>query len=473
MSIKTLGRQSLIYIAGHIATRGVTFLLLPFYTNVFSLEDYGIISLVYTFLGFMNVILHYGLDASMLKHYVPANSEDRKIILSNVYFSLILTTTLFLILLVVFRNNISVLLFGSTLPSITPMVAGILFFDVLWSIHVLLLRAEGRPIYYSIISFLNVISIVIFNMLFVFQLEFGIYGVLLGNLLTSGGIFLITFPIILKRSSLNSLSLYWWKKMMKFGLPFLPAGIFSMVLELSDRYILRYLTDIETVGLYNAGYKLGLLILLVVMGFNMAWQPYFLKKEKADKKNISDITTIVFSVLGFLWILLFLWSDNIVRIRFGNFTFFGEQYWAATDIFPIIGLAYVFHACYLIQLPGIYHLEKTGWISWVRGIGAIVNIILNFLFIPKYGIMGAASGTCFSFMLMAVILYFINKRIFPISYNWYKLVVIFATAGLIYFIQFNLTLDLSMRILVSISYPIIMIFTGIINLNQIRNIITK
>ena len=473
MSIKSLGRQSLIYIAGHIATRGVTFLLLPFYTNVFSLEDYGIISLVYTFLGFMNVILHYGLDASMLKHYVPANSEDRKIILSNVYFSLILTTTLFLILLVVFRNNISVLLFGSTLPSITPMVAGILFFDVLWSIHVLLLRAEGRPIYYSIISFLNVISIVIFNMLFVFQLEFGIYGVLLGNLLTSGGIFLITFPIILKRSSLNSLSLYWWKKMMKFGLPFLPAGIFSMVLELSDRYILRYLTDIETVGLYNAGYKLGLLILLVVMGFNMAWQPYFLKKEKVDKKNISDITTIVFSMLGFLWILLFLWSDNIVRIRFGNFTFFGEQYWAATDIVPIIGLAYVFHACYLIQLPGIYHLEKTGWISWVRGIGAIVNIILNFLFIPKYGIMGAASGTCFSFMLMAVILYFINKRIFPISYNWNRLGMIFATAGLIYFIQFSLTLDLSMRILVSISYPIIMIFTGIINLNQIRNIITK
>ena len=257
------------------------------------------------------------------------------------------------------------------------MVAGILFFDVLWSIHVLLLRAEGRPIYYSIISFLNVISIVIFNMLFVFQLEFGIYGVLLGNLLTSGGIFLITLPIILKRSSLNSLSLYWWKKMMKFGLPFLPAGIFSMVLELSDRYILRYLTDIETVGLYNAGYKLGLLILLVVMGFNMAWQPYFLKKEKVDKKNISDITTIVFSVLGFLWILLFLWSDNIVRIRFGNFTFFGEQYWVAADIVPIIGLAYVFHACYLIQLPGIYHLEKTGWISWVRGVGAIVNIILN------------------------------------------------------------------------------------------------
>jgi O-antigen/teichoic acid export membrane protein len=285
MSLKLLGKQSLIYGAGHVAARGVTFLLLPLYTNVFSLEDYGIISLIYTFLGFMSVILHYGLDASLLKHYVPAGREDRKTILSNAYFSFILTTTLFFIILVVFRNGISEILFGSSLSNITTMVAGILFFDVLWSIHVLLLRAEGRPIYFNIISILNVLLTLILNILFVVQLKLGIYGVLLGNLIASGCIFFITLPIILKRSSIKSLSLKYWKKMMKFGVPFLPAGIFSMILELSDRYILRYLTDIETVGLYNAGYKLGLLILLIVMGFNMAWQPYFLKK-KWKRENI-------------------------------------------------------------------------------------------------------------------------------------------------------------------------------------------
>ena len=83
MSIKQLVTQSLIYGAGHIIARSVTFLLLPLYTNVFSLENYGVISLVYTFLGFINVILHYGLDASLLKHYVPANQKERKSILTN------------------------------------------------------------------------------------------------------------------------------------------------------------------------------------------------------------------------------------------------------------------------------------------------------------------------------------------------------------------------------------------------------
>ena len=147
---------------------------------------------------------------------------------------------------------------------------------------------------------------------------------------------------------------------MKFGMPFFPAGIFSMILELSDRYILRYITNIETVGLYNAGYKLGLLILLFVMGFNMAWQPYFLNKGRDERRYIADVATLVLAVLGFFWILLLIWSEHLVKLKLGGFTFFGEQYWDAAYIVPVIGLAYVFHAAYWIQLPGVYLLEKSG-----------------------------------------------------------------------------------------------------------------
>ena len=75
MSLKTLAMQSFIYGFGHILARLVTFLLLPFYTNILSQSEFGVISLIYTFLGFMTVILHYGLDASLLKHYVPAERE--------------------------------------------------------------------------------------------------------------------------------------------------------------------------------------------------------------------------------------------------------------------------------------------------------------------------------------------------------------------------------------------------------------
>ena len=104
----------------------------------------------------MNVILHYGLDASLLKYYVPANNEDRKSLLTNAYASFILTTIGFIMLMMLFRNHVLEVIFGSNLPQITLLVLGILFFDVLWAIHALLLRAEGRPILFtSIIDSFN------------------------------------------------------------------------------------------------------------------------------------------------------------------------------------------------------------------------------------------------------------------------------------------------------------------------------
>ena len=135
MSVKSLGKESLIYGVGHIITRSIAFLLLPIYTNAFSLEDYGILSLIYTFLGFMNVILHYGLDASLLKHYVPADQEDKKSILTNTYASFMVTTIVFIIIMILLRNHVSELLFGVNLLKITLLVLGILFFDVLWAIQ--------------------------------------------------------------------------------------------------------------------------------------------------------------------------------------------------------------------------------------------------------------------------------------------------------------------------------------------------
>ena len=471
MSVKSLGKESLIYGVGHVAARGVTFLLLPIYTNLFSLSDYGIISLVYTFLGFMNVILHYGLDASLLKHYVPADIEERKSILTNAYASFLLTTIVFVLLLVFFRSNISGLLFGNSFPSITIMVAGILFFDVLWSMHVLLLRAEGKPVFYTAVSFINVFLTLGLNILFVMYLKLGISGVLISNLITSGCIFFITFPIITHRISISTLSVKQWKRMMKFGLPFIPAGIFSMILELSDRYILSYLTNIETVGLYNAGYKLGMLMMLVVMGFNMAWQPYFLKKGKNEREYIAKVTTYVLSVLVFLWILILIWTDALVKLQFGEFTFFGDQYWASIQIVYIISLAYIFHALFLLQLPGVYLLDRSGLIAWIRGLGAVSNIILNLLFIPEYGIVGAACATCISFILMAVFIFMVNRKLFAIKYEWKKILLITISAISIWISVHQFPLDNVGKIGFTILYPLIMFSTGILRFNKLKTLL--
>ena len=472
MSIKKLGQQSLIYGAGNLAARGVTFMLLPLYTNVFSPEDYGIVSLVFTFLGFMNVVLHYGLDASLLKHYVPANSKDRISILTNVYISFILSTLLVVTILILFSSQVANILFSSNLWQISILAGGILFFDVLWSIHTLILRAEGKPVSYTLISFFNVLSSLGLNLLLVLNLQMGVLGVVLSNFITSGIIFIITLPILIKRISISTLSFECWKKLMNFGLPFLPAGIFSMTLELSDRYILRYLTDLDTVGLYNAGYKLGMLMMLVVMGFNMAWQPFFLKKEKSDTEYIAKITTLIFAILGILWIILVVWVEDLVRIQIGSFSFIGGQYWPSTQIVPIIALAYIFHAAYLLQIPGVFLLEKSSWIVWVRGVGAITNILLNFLLIPSLGIIGASTATCLSFIFMAAFIFIVNRKIFPIEYEWKKIFIITTVAVSIWIGVSQYSPNYFSKICYTVLYPLILLSTGVLRINQLKKILT-
>ncbi len=470
MSLRTLGKQSLIYGFGHILARMVTFLLLPLYTNVFSAADYGIISLIYTFLGFMTVVLHYGLDASLMKNYVPTNRSERKSILTNVYFSFAVTSFFFCIALVALKDYTSIFLFGAHLPGITIMVAGILFFDVLWSIHVLILRAEEKPIPFVGVSFANVILTMGLNIFFVIYLDWGINGVVWSNLITSGLLFFATSPVILRRLSIKTISWIKWKKLMRFGAPFLPAGIFSMILELSDRYILKYLTNIETVGVYNAGYKLGMLMLLIVMGFNMGWQPYFLKQDKNDTNYVAKTMVYLIAILGFVWILLVLWVDDLVQFQIGNYSFFGKDFGKSTQIVPLIAGAYIFHAMYLVQLPGVYLKEKSGWVAIVRGIGALSNIALNFLLIPKYGIVGAASATFIAFFLMAVFMYFLNTRIFPVKYEWYKILIVVVTSLGVLFIFQKVGLSFVEKTILSLCYPLVLFVFGVIRIRKIKPI---
>jgi len=183
------------------------------------------------------------------------------------------------------------------------------------------------------------------------------------------------------------------------------------------------------------------------------------------------VTTYVLSVFSFLWILILIWTDTLVKLQFGDFTFFGNQYWASTQIVSIIALAYIFHAIYLLQLPGVYLLERSGLIAWIRGLGAVSNIILNLLFIPEYGIVGAACATCISFILMAFMIFLVNRRIFVIHYEWKKIFIIFVSTLSYYFLFNNFDLSFMQKILMSLSFPMISICCGVFRIRDFNSLL--
>ena len=471
MSIKLLGKQSLVYGFGHVITRLVTFLLLPLYTNQFTPEQYGIVALFYTFVPLLNIVVRYGMGAAFLKNYVPANKEDRMSIMTNVIISLFLTGIPFLLLFYFFRENLSLFFFGVVKPSYVVMMGMIIFFDTIWSIPMLALRAENRPRLFIFFSFLNVGVTLLCNLVFIIIFKMNIGSIFLSNLIASLIIFILVLPYIYQRFRFSSLSIVKWKTILSFALPFLPAGLFAMAMEVADRYILKLLTDLETVGIYNAGYKIGVLMLLVVNGFNMGWQPYFLEKNFDSRSKIYPrINSIVLAILGFIWILLLFWTDDLIKANFLGITFFGSDFFGSLNIIPWIGLSYFFYGFYHLQTPGVFLKNRPKYAAWTRLFGAFSNIGLCFLLIPVFGALGAAYATCISFGLMALSMFFINRYLIFVRLEYKSLIIIFLLLFISY-AAFSVYKDSSIvNLLIMFFYIAVIFYFKIINIQSLNKI---
>ena len=472
MSIKLLGKQSLIYGFGHIITRLVTFLLLPLYTNHFTPEEYGIVALFYTFVPLLNIVVRYGMGAAFLKNYVPAEKKERIEIMTNVIFSLFISGIPFLVLFYFFREDLSFVFFGVSNPSYIVIMAMIIFFDTIWSIPMLSLRAENRPHLFILLSFLNVGITLICNLVFIIIFKQNISSIFISNLIASSTIFILVLPYIYQKFKFSSLSIVKWKKILSFAFPFLPAGLFAMVMEVADRYILKLLTDLETVGIYNAGYKIGVLMLLVVNGFNMGWQPYFLEKNFDSRNKIYPrINSIVLAILGFIWIFLLFWADDLIKTSFFGLTFFGSDFFESLNIIPWVGLSYFFYGFYHLQTPGVFLKNRPKYAAWTRLFGAISNIVLCFYFIPIFGAIGAAYATCISFGLMALLMFFINRYLISVNLEFKNLFIIFSLLILSY-MGFSSFDDSSIiNIVMMFIYIGTILYFKIINLDSLKKII--
>ena len=223
-----------------------------------------------------------------------------------------------------------------------------------------------------------------------------------------------------------------------------------MIMELSNRYILDWLEGTHAVGLFSAGYKLGIFGLIVVMGFNMGWTPYFLKRIKEENAEIdfSYIASLFLGLLGFVVMIISIWVPEIMRLNIGSNYLIGENFWEAEKVVAIVLIGYFFFGTYVIQLPGVYANELTSWIPMFRGIGAVTNIFLNIILIPKYGVIGSAWATVVAFLFMSLSVFIKLFNIYYVKYNW---------AALCYPVLFMLIIffpihSLVLRLIIAICY---------------------
>jgi O-antigen/teichoic acid export membrane protein len=459
--LKELSKDTAIYGISTMVGRFLSFLLVPFYTNIFLPAQYGIIANIYIFIGIFNIIYVYGMDAAYLKYAGLPSIGDEKDNFSTPYLSVFISGIFLSIIMILIRRPVfSLLEVPVNYYYLMYYSAGILFLDSLGVIPFIQLRLQRKAKKFAAFKLINISVNIILNLVLILKYKMGIEAVLISNIIASLTSLLLLLPTIIRslRIRFNTELL---KKLFKFGLPYLPAGLSSMLIQGIDRPILGKLTNLDTVGIYNACYKLGIFMMLFVNMFQYAWQPFFLQnaEEKNAKEIFSKVLTYFALASGLILVILSLFIDNIVAIPvFHGRTLIDSAYWGGLSIVPIILFGYMFNGLYVVFTAGIYIEEKSIYIPLITGIGAAVNIGVNFLLIPVWGIMGAALATLAAYLAMAVGLYIVTQKFYRIEYEFGKLTkILFAilvVGGVYYYLFYTNQLILIYKFLLLIFFSI-------------------
>lgn len=452
-SIKKLAGQTIWYGASSIAARFINYLLTPFLTyELANTSDYGKMGIIYSLIPIFNILFTYGFETAYFRF--ASKDENKESIYSTTALSLLFSTIFFTIILWLGQSFLGKVTGLSDFPKILQYSIIIIALDALSTIPFARLRADGRPKKFAFVKIAGILLNIFFTWFFIAycpkhlenSLVKAIYDpsnnpivyVVLANVIQSAFTLLLLFTELKKiRFQFNTRL---WKQMMIYSLPLVVAGMGGMINETFDRLMLVWwlhkpqLEAEQQVGIYNACYKLSILITLFIQAFKMGAEPFFFKQAEGKNPQLTYARVMKFFVLVitvmFLTVSLFMpiWKH-----------FIGPKYWEGLKVVPILLLANMFLGIYY-NLSIWYKLgHKTMAGAWITLIGAAITIIINFTFIPHYSYTACAWATFFCYGSMMVISYVWGQKNYRIPYAWKKLVAYLAIVVLFFFVHKGLT----------------------------------
>lgn len=486
-SIKRLAGQTAIYGIPSVLGRVMTYLLVPLYTYVFRPADYGTVNVFYALTAFLMIILTYGMETTFFRF--NEQEKEKETVLSTAMISLIITSVLFLVLVLLFSKKIAAWMLYPNHPDYIIWFAWILALDALSAIPFAHLRAINRPIRFAWVKMVNISINICLNLFFllfcpyilkhypggvvshliaiIYRPNWGIEYIFISNLIASA----VTLFMLLPEISHIHWKIYpdLWKKMLIYAFPLIFAGMAGIVNETFDRLLLRYLLPkgIATtqVGIYSACYKISILMTIFIQAYKYAAEPFFFAKsrEKDAKEVYAKIMDYFIIVVSLIFLVTMLYLDDFVLPMLIR----NKEYLEGRGVIPVLMMANLFLGVYW-NLAIWYKLTgKTSWGAWLSLIGAIITLILNFWWIPLspthliYGFYGSAWATFICYGSMMILSYLIGQKYFPIKYNVGKFTGYLGFSVLLYAIS---TIIRPEGKLISIGFHtvLILIFLGVV-----------
>ena len=447
--VKSLMKDTAIYGVSSIIGRFLNWLLVPLYTIMFPVAEYGVVTFVYSVVALAMVILTYGLETGFFRFANHERWKDPMEVYSTCLISLAATSTAFVVIVAALLRPATHWLECDGHPSYVLMMAVCVALDAFLALPFSYLRFAKRPFRFATIRLVNIGLNIGLNLFFIllcpwlmkhvpatvtwfYRPDFGIGYIFLANLIASIVNFVMMIPEL--RGFLWKFNRTLWRQIMAYSAPLLVLGVAGIMNQTIDKIMFPSLVAdhadaMYQLGIYGANYKIAVVLLVFLQAFRFAYEPFiFARSKEAGEGKFQAYRDamkyfVAFALLIYLGVMFYL---DFVRYLIS------PRYFSGLAVVPVVMMGELFFGIFF-NLSVWYKLtDRTVYGMWFSLTGLAVTIVLNVLLVPRIGYMGCAIGCLCSYGTMMLASYFIGNRIYPVGYPTGRILSYFAVATLLY-----------------------------------------
>ena len=446
-NLKSLTKDTAIYGLSSIIGRFLNYLLVPLYTDAITKASggYGVITNIYAYTALLLVILTYGMETTFFR-FANKSEEDPKKVYATILLSVGTTSLLFVIFVFIFLSPISAAMGYADHPSYIWVMAMVVAIDAFQCIPFAYLRYQKRPIKFAALKLLFVVLNITLNLIFflllpaLYKTHPDVIGHIYDPSVGAGYAFYInlacTAPItFFFYKELTGFKYTFDKqlmrRMMRYSWPILVLGIAGILNQTADKIMFPYIykgNDAHAqLGIYGAASKIAMIMAMITQAFRYAYEPFVFGKAE-DKNNRETYAKamkyfLIFTLLAFLVVVGYM---DILRY------IIHRDYWEGLQVVPIVMAAEIMMGVYF-NLSFWYKLiDKTIWGAYFSGIGCIVLVAINIIFVPRYGYMACAWAGFAGYATAMTLSYIIGQKKYPITYPLGSMAIYVAITALFY-----------------------------------------
>lgn len=406
--LKSLAKNSIIYYVSTTLTKGISFFLLPLYTSILSQEDYGVLELMSIITTIAIMLFTFQIGQGVSRYYNELrNQKHIQIYSSSVALFAFISFAVFTCTALFFMNELAVYLCLSQKATFFAILS--ISFNGLFYLAQNQLHWKIKPVQEMISSLTYNLLTIGLTIYFLIAVETGIYGIFIAQCIGALAGILVGYFFTYKDFALY-FSLRVLKKLFRFSLPLLPGALSIFIYNFTDRICIKEMLGLDELGIYSVGSKMATILTFAGIGVSTALTPLIYRhyREKETPEKIALLFRI-FSSLSFIAMSALAFFAGPIVAAMTN-----ADYSGATPLIPFLLFAIHINSLTFF-FPGLAIAKKTARISVIATVAGVVNLVLNIILIPQYGILAAAVITAISFSLNFIFLFVFSQKEYPIN----------------------------------------------------------